>query len=180
MADAADLKSASRKGVGVRIPSWAPVYSLQKKPFRGQHRATVQVKWSRNGHGRLQAAIGERFIKAGRNFLLPLVSQVSVEVACNRDGGVAKPSLNVFQVRASGQQQTSVRVAQRVKSSAGAGGQWDGGLVVVLGSSDGSGERCERRSIRSSMGNGLSVGISEALFTHVFLRSWVETSVPCL
>ena len=27
MADAADLKSASRKGVGVRIPSWAPVYS---------------------------------------------------------------------------------------------------------------------------------------------------------
>ena len=25
MVDAADLKSASRKGVGVRIPSWAPV-----------------------------------------------------------------------------------------------------------------------------------------------------------
>ena len=27
-ADAADLKSASRKGVGVRVPSWAPVYRL--------------------------------------------------------------------------------------------------------------------------------------------------------
>ena len=24
MADAADLKSATRKGVGVRVPSWAP------------------------------------------------------------------------------------------------------------------------------------------------------------
>ena len=30
MVDAADLKSASRKGVGVRIPSWAPVYRLEK------------------------------------------------------------------------------------------------------------------------------------------------------
>ena len=26
MVDAADLKSASRKGVGVRVPSWAPVF----------------------------------------------------------------------------------------------------------------------------------------------------------
>ena len=38
MADAADLKSASRKGVGVRIPSWAPQhfyysYELTYPPF---------------------------------------------------------------------------------------------------------------------------------------------------
>ena len=31
MADAADLKSASRKGVGVRIPSWAPVYNVANR-----------------------------------------------------------------------------------------------------------------------------------------------------
>ncbi|SVB59509.1 uncharacterized protein METZ01_LOCUS212363, partial [marine metagenome] len=27
MVDAADLKSASREGVGVRVPSWAPLFS---------------------------------------------------------------------------------------------------------------------------------------------------------
>ena len=27
MVDAADLKSASRKRVGVRVPSWAPLFS---------------------------------------------------------------------------------------------------------------------------------------------------------
>ena len=38
MVDAADLKSASRKGVGVRVPSWAPQhfyysYELTYPPF---------------------------------------------------------------------------------------------------------------------------------------------------
>ena len=34
MADAADLKSASRKGVWVRIPPWAPVYRVLTGKWR--------------------------------------------------------------------------------------------------------------------------------------------------
>ena len=50
MVDAADLKSASRKGVGVRVPSWAPHSgpALEEQVAHrhrevGQYRDSVQV-----------------------------------------------------------------------------------------------------------------------------------------
>ena len=49
MVDAADLKSASRKRVGVRVPSWAPLFLTPTLVFVGPFVGYFYLQPPKNG-----------------------------------------------------------------------------------------------------------------------------------
>ena len=60
MVDAADLKSATRKGVGVRVPSWAPM-TYPREPSPANSRPLhISLRKCRTAHACVRAKSASR------------------------------------------------------------------------------------------------------------------------